>query len=84
MGFSNDQVCQQLKKSRGISIVLQISLPGSFPRGQRENISRMRIQTPAEGVNNFAKAMGRQTESWPECDTQGDFHPTRQDGRQNG
>jgi hypothetical protein len=33
MGFSNGQVGLLLRKSRGITTVLQISLPGSFPRG---------------------------------------------------
>src|SRR5262249_36665524 len=58
-------------------------LPGSFPQGRREDIARQRIQIAAEGVNGFGKVMRRQTESQPECETQGDFHPPRRDGRQN-
>jgi hypothetical protein len=61
--------------------VLQISLFWSFPRGQREDIAWLRIQTAAKGVNGFVKAMRRQTESQPECETQGDFHPARREIR---
>jgi hypothetical protein len=53
MGFSNGQAGQLLRKSRGISTVLRISLLGSFTRGRREAIARLRIQTAAEGVNGF-------------------------------
>jgi len=47
MGFSNGRVGQLLRKSRGITTVLQISLPWSLPRGRREDISGLRIQTAA-------------------------------------
>jgi|SRR5215470_340249 len=66
MGFSNGQAGQLLRKSRGILIVLQISLPGSFPQGRREDIARLRIQIAAEGVNSFVKAMRWKTASRPE------------------
>jgi hypothetical protein len=82
MGFSNCQIDQLLRKSRGILTVLQISLPGSFPQGRRENIAGLRIQTAAKGVNGFVKVMRRQAESRPECEEQGDFHPARREGRQ--
>jgi hypothetical protein len=42
----------------------------------------MRIQTAAKGVNGFAKTMRRQTESQPEREAQGNFHPERRNDRQ--
>src|SRR5262245_37046286 len=68
--------------SRGILIVLQISLFESFPQGRRENIAGLRIQTAGKGVNSFGKAIRRRTESQPECKPLGDFHSARRDGRQ--
>jgi hypothetical protein len=65
-------------------IVLQISSPGSFPQGRREDLAGLRIQTATNGVNDFVKAIRRQTQQQPECETQGDFHPAYQDGRQSG
>jgi hypothetical protein len=82
MGFSNGQGGQLLGKSKEITTVLQISLPGNFPRGRRENISGLRIQTAAKGVNGFVKSMRRQMESQPECEALGDFHHRRRGGRQ--
>jgi hypothetical protein len=52
-----------------------------FPTGPAGNIAQLRIQTAAKSVNGFAKAIRRQTESRPECETQGDFQPARRDGR---
>jgi hypothetical protein len=66
--------------SSGILIVLQISLIESFPQGRRD-IAWRRIQTAAEGLNGFAKAFLCKTDSQPECETQGDFHPAHRDGR---
>jgi len=82
MGFSNGQVGQLLRKSRGITTVLQISLPGSFPRGRRENIAGLRIQTAAKGVNGFVKSMRQLCESQPECEAPGVFHHARRGGCQ--
>ena len=59
MGFPNGQVGQLLREVKGITTVLQMSLPGSFPRGRRENIAALRIQTAAKGVNGFVKSMRR-------------------------
>jgi hypothetical protein len=59
MGFSNGQVGQLLRKSWGITIVLQISLPGSLPWGRREDIAGLRIQTAVKCVNGFVKSMRR-------------------------
>src|SRR5262249_5743492 len=73
MGLSNGHGGQQLRKSRGILSVMQISSLGSFPRGRREDIAALRIQTAAKDVNGFGKAIRRQTESRQECETQGDF-----------
>src|SRR5262249_44057892 len=67
--------------SRGILIILEISLFEGFPQGVAGNYSELRIQTAAKGVNGFAKAIRRQTESQPECETQGGFHLARRDGR---
>jgi hypothetical protein len=53
-----------------------------FLAGPAENIARPRIQTAAMGVNRIVKAMRRQTESQPECKSQGDFHHERRGGRQ--
>ena len=38
-------------------IVLQISLFGGIPRGQRESMLRLRIQIAAKGVNDFTKEL---------------------------
>src|SRR5262245_25362542 len=62
MGLSNGHGGQQLRKSRGILSVMQISSLGSFPRGRREDIAALRIQTAAKDVNGFGKAIRRQTE----------------------
>jgi hypothetical protein len=48
--------------SRGILIVLEILLLESSPRGRREIIAALRIQTAAKGVNVFVKVMRGQTE----------------------
>jgi hypothetical protein len=82
MGFLNGQEDQLLRKSGGITTLLQISLPGSFPRGRRENIARLRIQIAAKGVNGFVKAMRRKTGSQPECESLRYFHRPRRSGRQ--
>jgi hypothetical protein len=55
---------------------LQISLCGSFPQSQRENVARLRIQTASNGVNSFAKAT-----SQPGYEAQNDFHPRFGQGR---
>jgi hypothetical protein len=39
--------------SRGILIVLEISLFESSPQGRRETIAALRIQTAANGVNGL-------------------------------
>jgi hypothetical protein len=44
-------------------------------------MARLRIQTAAEGVNGFVKAIRWKTESKLECETHGDFHPACRDGR---
>jgi hypothetical protein len=82
MGFPDGQADQLLRKSRGIRTVLQISLPGSFPRGRRESIAALRIQIAAKGVNGFVKAMRRKLESQPDCEARRDFLRARRDGCQ--
>jgi hypothetical protein len=52
-----------------------------FPTGPAGNIAKLRIQTAAKSVNGFGKAMHCKTESQPEWETQGDFHPARRDSR---
>jgi hypothetical protein len=42
---------------------LQVSICGSFPQGRRESMARLRMQTAAEGVNGFVKAIRWKTES---------------------
>jgi hypothetical protein len=37
--------------------ILQISLIEGFPQGRREGVLAPRIQTAAQGVNDFVKAM---------------------------
>ena len=60
----------------------QISLLGSLPQGRREDIARLRIQIATQGVNDFVKAMRRQTESQPEREAQGNSHPGRRSDHQ--
>jgi hypothetical protein len=54
LGFSNGQVGQLLRKSRGMLTVCRFRCFGALPQGWREAIARVRIQTAAEGVNGFA------------------------------
>jgi hypothetical protein len=54
----NDAFILLIPLSRGILIVLPISLFEEFSaRGRRENITGLRIQTAAKGVNDFVIAM---------------------------
>jgi hypothetical protein len=36
---------------------LKVSICGRFPQGRRESMARLRVQTAAEGVNGFVKAI---------------------------